>query len=412
MSHFTKRPSIQEYQALQSAFSKYIKAMGIKLNAAQRVKQANDLIEKYRPIFIQNPIVKDKIQSSSLELKELLKINTNDGTNLATQRQQEDYLNPRNQIEPVKARLLIFSLEIEGYYERPLDRGENFLHTAIIEDIYRKSVGRQDGKITIMMDEDIGNGLVDKRIAQDLIGTYQLFRLSFNNSFPGYVSAQTLRVFQDEKDSNILKYQSFNSYKQYQAHDNDKGMNRIRVSSGHIYNYQQQLLFIGGTAYSHLDETEYKLTTTNKPILKKYPDIMMMHHHSGDTKNIRGIVLGQYPFLNLPVATTLYMSKVDDENAAQIQELATLDPSIYTMNEVMLLAKYFGNINPNMEDDEISVKDLISYIAEEDFSNGSDIKKLEAELIENRKYLRGKVRNVLPFIQNRIENLYSNMLTP
>ncbi|KPV93915.1 hypothetical protein AN214_04014 [Pseudoalteromonas sp. P1-9] len=409
-NNYTAPLTPEENKALQEAFTHYL--IELNLNTApkeERIKIANSLTSQYKSVFLENPHVKDKYNSSLMKEKEsnYFKVSTNEAAHLTTVRPLEDYERNRKKIDnPVKARLLIFALEIKGFYKRPPEKGRNHLHVAIMEELFKKSRRFPRGneknnaqKIDTEKDGfDYNNGYFHKDIISGLVGTYQLFRLSLNNSFPGCVAVHTLRIFRDEYDQSVVHYTTLNSYKQFQSQDKSKGLRRQRRSSGNLYNFQQQILFLGGTDYSHLDEFESGNQKSN------YPEIMLMHAHTGDRNSIRGLLLGQYPFLNLPISTSVFMSKLDDETAAKLKKLEEIEPEKYGFNELKLLANYYGNIDPNLNTQEITVNDLTSNIELSIDEN--------KELISYRKNLHDRVKSIHSFIQNSIEQKYSNMLSP
>lgn len=399
-----------ENKALKEAFCRYVDSFDQKMKLEERVRLANNLVDLYLPTFKDNPEVQ-KLIAQSENPDNIFKFMPADIAHLTAHRELNDYRKPRKSIRSIKGRLIIFSLEILGFYFRPPNAAANYLHTAIIEDLFRSSTKQANTKAITSnkeMDEVVLNGYFKEKLIKRIIGTYQLFRLSLNNSFPGCVAVHTLRIYKDKEDPSVIRYSTLNSYKQFQSVNQNKGLKRKRESHGHVYNYQGQILFLGGTLYTHLDECE------SGDLENNYPEIMMLHSHSGDTNNIRGLILGQFPLLGLPVATSVYMSKLDSKSADELEKLEDLDPKDYQPKDIELIARYYGNIDPRLEPARnFIINEFTLYLKKLNFSKADGtLEELHEKIITQRKELHKKVKEIHNFIVNKIEDTYSHMLTP
>ncbi len=388
---FIRKVTNAEYLALSEGFSSYLNSKHQrKLTTPERIKFTNDLASEFKSTFLENPAVRDKLNESKKTSDNFLFFNKNDVINLNQVRTYDEYRNNRYRIENLKARFMIFCLEIKGFYRRPPQDIANNLHYAIMKDLFIESSSLPAASDDSKQAHSVPNGYFEKKIIERLIGTYQLYRLTFNNSFPDHIAVHTLTIFSDADDPNVICYSTHNSYKQLQSSEKERGLQRIRDSYGHVYNYQGQLLFLGGTAYSHLDEVEPGENKSN------YPEIMMMHSHGGDTKSIRGLILGHFPLLGLPVATSVYMSKLDNKTATHLDEVSKKEPREWSIEDRELMASHYGNIGSNNEQIEPPKNKSI-----EDQATHKGYLKLYNETKIIRK-----------FVENQIESTYSKMLTP
>jgi hypothetical protein len=353
--------SLAEQIALVKAFRMYVLFTSKSKKFPTQVKtirsSLDTLIEEFLPVFIKNQSVKEKLNSSSRSSKENFSFNADELRTLHVERDEPVYKINRNyRTSRLKGRLVIFGLEVLGFFVRPQVSLTNFSYHAIVQDVF--------------------SGNVPSFTNIELSGFYQVFRLSFNNSFPGHVAAYLIEIYKDPDHPSIYRYRSSNKYIQKQGSDKHGSMKRARMSDGYIYNYQGQMLFFGGVTYSHVHKVDAVagLSVEEKDKYDNYPEIMMFHPHGGDVLNIRGLMLAHYPLLSMPVATRAYLSSITD-----------LDSDV---DFDSLLAKkyddgtpfYYGNVDPKTSD---TSHPLIS-----------------------------STQNALPFIINKIENTYSQMLTP
>jgi len=159
----------------------------------------------------------------------------------------------------------------------------------------------------------------------------------------------------------------------------------------------------------------------------------MVNSHSGDTYNMRGLIMGHYPLLKLPVATSIYMSKLRNDTAEYIWELDDEDKK-RSLYDWYLQGKHFGNIDPDFEgeitDQQIHIEKKIPADFIEKYGNiefktplppleilSKDEKNMLNYLIKlsikkGEMKLQKKVKSIMKFVINEIEGKYSKMLTP
>jgi hypothetical protein len=413
----------EEYGALTNAFNRYLKSVfqSEKIDKDARGDLANELVAQFKDTMLMNPSVRAKYEASEKRDKELtfFRLNNNDISNLTTERDICDYQNQQNCISPLKARCLILGLEIRGFYVRPQERPKHALFDAVMTEVFSAPQNRKTKDALRNMgvpeatvgesedfvakkgekDEVVEPGLFTEKVINELVGTYQVFRLSLNSSFPDHITTHILKIYQDSDADgvNALCYSTRNRYSQKQTNDNSDSLERVRKSQGHVFNYQGQIFMLGAVTYTHLNETEPSSTDKHR-----YPEVMMLHMHGGDRKSIRGLILGHYPFLGLPVATTVYMSKLSKIAASKLDGLEHLllaaesegKKADLTEEFATVAAQYFGNVDPNAK-----VADL---------SQISDVKGVK----EGLAALIDAVKENAKFVTNTIESKYSKMLTP
>lgn len=282
----------------------------------------------------------------------------------------------------IKGHLLIFCLRITGHYEEPFCRGEDALFESINEIIF------EDSEIEFSIDTSRG--------PIDIEGFYAYRRLSFNSSFPDHITTSLLRIRVDNSSYNkkIYKYES---YKMYVQNSTGSTLERQKFTEGSIFDYQGNLLFFGKVFYTDMDSTEAILS-------HKYPEIIYAHRHGGDIQNIRGINLGHYPFLKLPVATSVCLTKIEN-----ISEYLNFEALI----EKFKLFSHFDSV-----DEIIREQGLVEFntrLIQSDFSDvvsSIDITKMAAENLIGNHPISELPEAMQKMITNRIERSYSNMLTP
>lgn len=402
---YTTPLSPEECLALTFSFNAYIQDLGQTFNKEERKELANKLIKKYESIFLKNPTVHALYTKSNKSNKsEFFTLNNNDISNLTTPRKLTHYTNSQYHLSPLKGRLLIFILELMGFYKRPPERYKNALYEAVKAVIYTSPVSDDNGSDSHeknRSDDKVPPGGISNEKMKDLVGTYQIFRKSFNNSFPNSIATHTLKIFydQDSAGNNILSYKTRNKYDQAQSGNASESLQRVRTSKGHIFNYQGLFFFLGAIHYTHLGETESDSGDYN------YPEVKLMHMHGGDKNSIRGLMLSHYPFLGLPVSTSVLMTKLSNEEALRLDalehaeklKLGKLERNVDDEHEHLtereqaeLIARYYGNINPHARD-----------------CSGAEgsIKAAHEELVR-------LVAEKADFVTNNIEEKYSKMLTP
>lgn len=286
-------------------------------------------------------------------------------------------------------------MELLGFYIRPTEQPTNILYEAIMAEIYASPIpkhvqGKHAGEQVAEQASHPLPGRFTSDVMDNLVGTYQVFRKSFNSSFPGFVAVHTLKVFldTDSAGNTILSYKTRNSYDQSQTADTTAGTTRVRESRGHIFNYQGLLFFLGGITYSHLEMFEG--TKTGK---FNYPEVMLMHLHGGDKSSIRGVMMSHFPFLGLPVSTSVLMTKLGKNEASKLDDLENDKSKPLSEENKALVQRYFGNVDPTM-------------------TAGRGENGEANELSDSERQLLEVVKRNLPFIENEIETRYSNMLTP
>ncbi len=405
MNIFTKKLTPNEYSELAKGFNRYIKSNH---NGKMRFEIRSDIVKeitnKYLDVFVFNPQVKEKLEKSSKQTKDYFTYNRNDITNLFTIRSDDDYRERRNCVEALKARFIIFCLEVEGCYQRPQITGKNILHSAMMTEVFfdGADTSLNEGSLSCMDGITKSPGRFREEFVSELCGTYLLYRLSFNNSFPNHVAAHTLKIYKDDEDPDIISYSTLNTYKQFQSEDDSSGIQRTRVSHGNVYNYQGQIFLLGAIKYSHLETFE------RREIKYNYPEVIMLHPHGGDMKNLRGIMLGHFPYLSLPVSTRVYMTKLDNHTSQQLDDIENTNFGDMSDQQILLLASHCGNIHPEFklqEPKEESFHDENGGVVKKDFNKAKIVFKGQQEL-------QHKVSPIIHFIKNEIETSYSQMLTP
>jgi hypothetical protein len=414
---FVTEPTPIEHRALSIAFNDFMeeksKKNGNKKGRNFEQDQLKELISTYETIFSKNPAIHSLAKQSKKggDVYKII-INEDDHSHLRVTRELSEYAqSSRKSLSKIKARFMIFCLEIEGFYKRPKDVDRNQLHRAIMGNCFFLTDDEQKNNLLVddLEKENHSPGYFSLKDMESLCGTYQVFRLSFNNSFEGNIATYTLTVSQDLENPRILQYSTFNKYHQYQPSSADKSQLRIRRSKGHLYNYQDQILFLGGVSYTHMDfEGEEKKAN--------YPEIFLMHRHSGDSKNCRGIILAHFPYLSLPVATSIYICKLPKDVGIKVSNLESKmldnENSVLTIEEEGITARHYGNIDPSNEGvniDRLFLKNGIH-------CHGSNSKAEESEfrstIKKNVKELFKEVERVEKYVTNSIELKYTKMLTP
>jgi len=439
---FIKKLNLEENFALKEGFLRYLASFPVKFkNKSERCVKANQLTQKYIEVFETNNEVKSaRTKSKSIHgsnISKFYNFSTDDLQKITGPKNLEDYKNQSKCISTLKARLMIFSLEVEGHYIRPLEKPTHQLHQAIMDQIFfnKKDL---DQPSDIKGNTKRLNGYFNKKYIKKLFGTYQLYRKSFNNSFPDHIAVHVIKIFADTTDPDVICYQSMNSYEQFQNGEKNSPIYRVRMSSGHLFNYQGQMLFLGGTIYSHLNETENRssindISNDDEDEKFSYPELMMVNSHSGDTYNMRGLIMGHYPLLKLPVATSVYMSKLDKTASESIWDLENGHKDM-SLHDYYLQGKHFGNIDPEIEVDRANkpenLEDKIPHSITEKYGNigfktvlpsfehlSEDEKRVLEELMKKsvekgKEKLHRKVKSIMKFVVNEIEGKYSKMLTP
>ncbi|ADZ89759.1 hypothetical protein [Marinomonas mediterranea] len=363
-----RKITTQEQIALVKAFRQYSeKIQGAnykykKTDLEPIVRAVDALKDEFLPIFRKNMHVKERlIDKTETQVVQIFKFNDEDLRSLFTERQPAQYLlNSRNITSTLKGRLIICSLQNLGYYEAPDIHSEKALYEVIVSEIF--------------------NSKPPNLTSLNLEGFYQLVRLSFNSSFPGHVATSLVEIY---NDIDVLRYRTINSYTQMQS-GSDKGLVRERRSSGFLFDYQGQILFLGSINYSHLHMYDINHNLTEKEKEKDkynyYPEIILAHPHGGDQLNLRSLILGHYPYLSLPVSSRAYFIRQPHLSGKNIDELAKETAEVTIDGDKQEIPRYFGNINP----DNLDLTNPLHKI----------------------------VKKSLPFIKNSIESTYSHMLTP
>lgn len=356
---------------------------------------------------------------------------------LTSEEQDSKPASKRSQVLPeIKGHLLIFCLRITGHYEEPFCRGTDALFESINEIIFENkaidfSISTSTGPI-------------------DIEGFYAYKKLSFNSSFPDNVTSSLLRIRVDHSSYGKKVYK-YDSYKMYVQNSTGSTLERKKFSEGSIFDYQGNLLFFGKVFYSDMDSTEAILS-------HKYPEIIYAHRHGGDIQNIRGINLGHYPFLKLPVATSVCLTKIeniskyldvkkfkkilknasDDINKDEIKKSEYLDINRFkeifenvsedinkyemTESEYLDVNKFkeiFENVYDDINKYEMTESEYLVELnkkliqSEFDYVVAFiDVEKMQSEGFIGNQHISRLSEADQKMITNRIERSYSNMLTP
>ncbi|MCK5926272.1 MAG: hypothetical protein KAG10_10290, partial [Methylococcales bacterium] len=268
-----------EHDELSNALNKYFNEN--RSNHTVKSKHRDFLIEKLKkkllPIYCKSPEIKDLYERFDFTAENI------------SYALEPRYVGHKKLCPRFKSRFLIWALEYEGYFDRPKYMSNDDLYYSFVNYIYKE-------KEKEYLIKNNGN----------LQGIYLVKRLSFNNSLPDRVAVSRMWIWFDEKKK-ILRYQTINKYEQI---INGETLDRERITKGYIFKFQGNILLLGDVAYLHT----HQKTADNT--FHHYPEILLVHTHDGDAKNIRGLMLGNYPILNLPVATSVLISKELSPNSS------------------------------------------------------------------------------------------------
>lgn len=357
-SHFTKPLSAQEHVVLSSALNSYLTAQfkSEELTIDNVVVHLNSdvTIQNFKLIFGNIPAIRALVDESPKKDK-YLDINAEDIRSLLRDLTIDQVLSSSLRLCPkIKARFLIYVLEAIGHYERPPEMGEDSLFFTVKREIFNDP----------LYEEDL--------FPANFEGDYLLHRLSLNSSFPDQMTSNFIRIKKgfieknrkSDPDEVIFRYESVNRYEQ----DIDGvPIIRTRTSKGYVFHYQRNLLFVGRVEYSHLADAENDQVLREQAPFDFYPEIMFCHAHGGDRNTVRGIMLAHFPFLGLPVATRVVLSKQVETGSS--------------MNFELLKSQY--KMLGNHEEGSVVFSDDPS-----------------------------KYKRIFKMIRNDIESTYSHMLTP
>lgn len=224
----------------------------------------------------------------------------------------------------IKARFLIYALEMEGFYRRPPERGPHPLFQALYEQIFDRKASREEYVPRSQNASKINLGSTWEKNSS-LAGIYCMIRRSFNVSLPDTYNVIRLYVVEvDNKDESgdhkIYEYKTLNAYQQDVSNSGDR-TERRRESHGYIFDFQGLPFFFGSVAYSYIDKTD--------GMVDNYPEIILAHRHAGNLTHIRGLMIGHYPYLRMPAVTRvfIYREKELDLNITDLDSLEKSDLS-------------------------------------------------------------------------------------
>lgn len=353
--------------ALNDYFSKEQIKLGCeKLTTEKKIELVHDLRKSFLSTFLMSGISSEE-KMKTFEDFEFVSQNI---SYLIRNPDEINYRKDKHQYPKLKSRFLIFALEILGYYQRPKDFKHEDLFHVVNQVIFRsKPIKFHEG-------------------SSGISGLYSVRRFSFNSSLPDTVTACILKIDEPLQlpgggDSYMYRYSSFNRYEQ----SSSKKQTRTRRSNGYVFDYQDNLFLIGDIEYNHMEENEPNHSNSN------YAEVMLMTSRGSDQSTMRGLILAHYPYLHIPVSTRVIFSRLDPnlELAKRIEAI-----NLFELDEESLDA-------PKRDEFENLIKDL---------TNDHSMGNFPIEHMDQLKEKNQSIRNLLKFIENKIDTSYSKMLTP